>query len=67
MFRQGRAQFTAAPIAGANDVLERHRLAGQFGIDRSAQEALAKVDPHCGQIARVVADGDVLANVRRES
>jgi hypothetical protein len=48
----------------ADNVFERNGLAGQFGIDRSTQEAIAKVHPHFGQVARVIADGDVLSDIR---
>ena len=53
-------------MASADDVFERHGLAGQFRVDRSTQKAVAKVDPHLGQVPRVVPNEDVLADIRRE-
>ena len=51
---------------GRLDVLERDRLAGVFLAHRSAQEAVAVEHPHLGQVARVVAQGDGLADVAGE-
>ena len=48
------------------DVLERHHLAGVFLAHRAAEEAGAVEEPDFGQVARVIADGDRLADEARE-
>jgi len=53
-------------LASADDVFKRHGLAGEFGIDRSTQEAVAKLDLQFGQVAGVVPNGDVFPDVRRK-
>ena len=45
------------------DVLERERLAGVLLADRTAQELVAVEHPDFGQVARIVADGDGLADI----
>ena len=49
------------------DVLQRHDLAGVLLAHRPAEEAVAVEDPNLGQVARVVADSDSLADIGRES
>src|SRR5919199_3932334 len=61
---QGRAEFTATPIASEDDVFERNGLARQFGVDGATHELVVEVDPQFGHIARVVANGHVLSDIR---
>jgi hypothetical protein len=53
-------------IAGLNDVFEADRLARQVGADRAAQECVVMEDADLAQIARVVTDDHVLADVGRK-
>lgn len=47
---------------GGLDVIERHGLTGVPLAHRPAQEPVAVKDPDLGRVARVVADGDGLAD-----
>ncbi len=60
------AQGAAVRAACRLDVLQRHRPAGVLLAHRAAQEPVAVEHSDLGQVARIVADGDGLADVAGE-
>jgi hypothetical protein len=59
---QAAAELAAAGGAGGGDVFEADRLAGQLGADGAAHERVVVEHPQLGEVARVVADRDRLAD-----
>src|SRR5262249_40619448 len=62
-FGERLAEGATMTIARLDDVLETDRLAGQFGADRAAEECVGMEDADLGQIAWVIADDHLLADV----
>ena len=64
-FDQHVAQLSSASVPSSDDVFEGDRLTCELRIDGATHELVVEVDPHLGHVAWVIADDDVLPDIRR--